>query len=87
MTRLTAEEIEKLLDQLIGFTEPVGDSAVDAVCRKNLLLLIDVTEHCLLRIAEASSWRNETWGSSAEVGQLAHAALQAFGRMIWEDTE
>lgn len=44
---LHADEIIRILDVLIGGTEPVGDEAVDEQREENLKTLIDVTNWCL----------------------------------------
>lgn len=73
---MDSETIIKVLDTLIGATEPIGDTRIDEVRMKNLKILVDVTNWCLdgfLRVKEAPCM-GETSISNAKF--LAQSAMQ-----------
>ncbi|MBQ7064146.1 MAG: hypothetical protein IJM90_04580 [Firmicutes bacterium] len=75
MTKLDSNEIIKLLDNLIGQTEAVGDSAQDEQIEKNLATLIDVTNWCLESVFQSSQTCGRAEGSMHRVGWRAKSAL------------
>ena len=75
MTKFNHNEIEKLLDTLIGNTEPVADSAIDEQINENLMLLIDTVNWCLDGVYDAARHRKSPYGSQRVVGERAYAAM------------
>lgn len=75
MTKFSHNEIEKLLDVLIGNTEPVADSAIDEKINENLMLLIDTVNWCLDGVYDAARHRKSSYGSQRSVGERAYAAM------------
>ena len=77
-----SKEIIKLLDNLIGGIEAIGESNADAWRLENLKILIDVTNWCLdnVRLArESGMGRPEA--SMHEIGWTAQCALDEW--KVW----
>lgn len=72
---MTAREITKVLDCLIGRTDPVADSAIDAEIKENVKVLIDVTNWCLDGLYQTASNRKSMYGSQRVVGELAYSSM------------
>jgi len=72
---MTAYEIIKVLENLIGGTEAVGDSAIDHKVEENLKTLIDVTNWCIDGINQSSCTRHRYEGSMSDVGERAFSAM------------
>ena len=86
MSKFNHMEIEKLLDALIGNTEPVADSAIDEKINENLMLLIDTVNWCLDGVYDAARHRNSPYGSQRVIGERAYAAMLEW--KVWlEDAE
>lgn len=75
MSKFNHNEIEKLLDVLIGTTCPVADSEIDRQIGENLMVLIDVINWCLDGVYSAASYRKSPYGSQMVVGERAYAAM------------
>lgn len=75
MTQFSSKEITKLMDVLIGNTEPVADSAVDEKVESNLKNLIDIVNWCLDGVYSAASYRKSPYHSEMAVGERAYAAM------------
>lgn len=75
-----SKEIVKIIDTLIGNTEPVADSAIDEKVNRNLMMLIDVINWCLDGVYDAARHRKSTYGSQRDVGERAYAAM-----IEWKD--
>ena len=75
MTKFNHNEIEKLLDAMIGETCPVADSEIDRQINENLMVLIDVINWCLDGVYSAASYRKSPYGSQMVVGERAYAAM------------
>ena len=80
MKRMTSQEICKLLDILIGPTEPVADSAIDVEREENLKTLIDIDNWVFDRLYDAAKHRKEPYYSSSKVGERAYGAI-----LEWKD--
>lgn len=88
MTRkFECKEITKVIDALIGATDPVADSTIDREINENLMTLIDVTNWCLDGIYSAASNRKSPYGSQRDVGERAYAALLEYGEWIKQTEE
>ena len=81
MDRLTSQEIIKVLDNLIGGTEAVGDSWADEKIMLNLKTLIDVTNWCLDGVNQSSGTMGRSEGSMHNIGWTANCALDEW--RVW----
>ncbi len=80
MEKMTSREICKLLDIIIGKTEPVADSAVDDEREENFQTLIDIGDWVLDGLFYAAEHRKDPYYSSRAVGERAYAAM-----LEWKD--
>ena len=80
MKRMTCQEICKLLDIVVGPTEPVADSAIDVEREENLQTLIDIGNWVLDGLYYAAKHRKEPYYSSRKVGERAYGAM-----LEWKD--
>lgn len=80
MKRMTGQEICKLLDIVIGPTEPVADSAIDIEREENLKTLIDIGNWVLDGLYYAAEHRKEPYYSSSKVGERAYSTM-----LEWKD--
>lgn len=81
--KLNSQEIIKVLDELIGRTEAVGDLWADEEIEKNLMTLIDVINWCLDGVYQSSSTKDRIEYSMRIVGSRAYEAL--FDYKKWLD--
>lgn len=85
--RLTSNEIIKLLRNLIGPVEAVGETNADIVRLNNLKTLIDVTDWCLDGIQFASDSARGRWETSMqEIGKTAIDTLCNYAEWLNEFT-
>lgn len=77
--------IIEVLDKLIGETEPVADSAIDAERFDNLETLISVTSELLARIGEVSKSDLTMYGSAEKCIVRAQKALKGFAEDIKDE--
>ena len=75
MDKLNSREIIKLLDNLIGTTEAVGETNADDKIYKNLQTLIDVTNWCLDGIYQSSETCGRPEASMHNIGWVARCTL------------
>lgn len=68
MKKISGEYIAIVTLNLIGPTEPVGDSTIDAQVSDNLEKLIDVADYIFDDLARAADHANDQWHSSRKVG-------------------
>lgn len=73
-------EVTKILNALIGMTEPTADSALDEVVAENLKMLIDVVNWCLDGMYYSAGYRKSPFGSARAIGERAYAAM-----LEWKD--
>ena len=73
-------EITKLLNLLIGGTEPVEDSSIDAKVMDNVKTLIDVVNWCFDGLYDTARHRKSPYGSAMDIGERAYSAL-----LEWEE--
>lgn len=85
--RLTAWDIDLLLDRVIGSTTAIGDSAADHRIEENLDVLIDVTNRLMDKIYESSRTSDSPYGSMAFIGAKARKALQEICETYIERSE
>lgn len=75
MKKMTSIEIYKLLDIIVGDTEPVADSHIDAEREENIKTLIDIGDWVLDELHHAANHRKDPYYSSQKVGERAYAAM------------
>ena len=68
-------EIIKILNALVGMTEPTADSAIDENVEENLKVLIDVVNWCLDEMYYSARYRKSPYGSARAIGERAYAAM------------
>lgn len=73
-------EITKLMNVMIGGTEPYADSAIDEKIDSNLRTLIDVINWCLDGMYDAARYRKSEYRSARDIGERAYASL-----LQWKD--
>lgn len=84
MDGLESNEITKVMNILIGDTEPVGDTWADKQRFDNLYKLCYVTDWCLDRIATASESFNKPEASVRDIGTTAKEYLTDVKKWIEE---
>lgn len=80
MDKMTSTEICKLLEIIVGATEPVADSAIDEEREQNLKTLIDIGDWVLDGLLYAANHRKDLHYSSKTVGERAYATM-----LDWKD--
>lgn len=75
VSEFKCHEITKVINKLIGATDPVADSNIDSIVKENVKLLIDVTNWCLDGLYQTASNRHSPYGSQHDVGELAYSAM------------
>ena len=73
--KLNSREIIKVVDQLVGHTTAVGDSAMDEIIDNNLRNLIDLVNWALDGIADSARTRHRWEASMRNTGERAFSAL------------
>lgn len=73
--KMTSREICKLLETVVGNTEPVGDSAIDPRIEENLKTMIDIGNWVLDGLLYAADHRKDPYYSSQVVGERAYATM------------
>jgi hypothetical protein len=87
MAKLDSKEIIKVLDNLIGGTEAVGDAWADQKIEKNLMTLIDVANWCIDGVAQSSETKDRTEWSMRRIGERAFGALLDWKKWLTERSE
>lgn len=80
MEKMTSREICKLLEIVVGETEPIADSAIDHLREENLKTLIDIGDWVLDGLLYVAEHRKDPYYSSRKVGERAYAAM-----LEWKD--
>jgi hypothetical protein len=75
MSRLTSEEVQKVIGRLIGYTEPEGDTYIDETRLYNTKLLVDIAYSLIDELCEVARYRERYESSMKEIGQTAHNCL------------
>lgn len=75
MTRMTSREICKLLEIVVGATEPIADSAIDPIREENLETLIDIGDWVLDGLLYVAEHRKDHYYSSRTIGERAYATM------------
>lgn len=85
--KFDSQTICDLLDNLIGETEPVADSAKDDKIEKNLMTLIDVLDWCLDGIYYAAKHHHSEYDSERRVGNRSYAVLDEIEKWCHKKVE
>lgn len=80
MDKMTSSEICKLLDIIVGKTEPVANSAIDNEREENLKTLIDIGDWVLDGLLYAACHRKDPYYSNHSIGERAYAVM-----LEWKD--
>lgn len=80
MDKMTPSEICKLLNIIVGKTEPIADSAIDPKREENLKTLIYIGNWVLDELFYAAEHRKDPYYSSHSIGERAYAAM-----LEWKD--
>lgn len=80
MDKITSREICKLLEVVVGNTEPIADSTIDAEREENLKTLIDIGDWVLDGLLYAAEHHKDPYYSSKTVGERAYATM-----LEWKD--
>ena len=75
MSILKSDEITKMVDLMIGRTDPAGDSAIDHDREENLKKLIDLVDWCFDGMYDAARHRKSFERSVRDIGERAYAAM------------
>lgn len=85
--KMTANEITRLLNILIGTVCPVADSDADRDINENLMTMIDVVNWMLGYMYDSASHRKSPYGSAQVVGERAYAAMLEWKKWLAEIEE
>lgn len=91
MAKLNSDEIIKLLDALVGSTEPVGETNYDSQVYENFKTVVDICDWCLDRVLLARQYIGRPEWSMHEVGFKAQGCLQEWKEWLdqrekeWEE--
>lgn len=68
-------EITKMLDTMIGGTEPVADSTIDSIVKDNVEVMTSVIDWCLDGMQRTASYRKSDYASQREIGEYAYSVI------------
>lgn len=85
--KMTAPEIIRLLEILIGPTTAIGETNADERILANLRTLIDVANWCVDGVFQSSETMGRSAWSMHKVGYEAKCALDEWRRMMREVQE
>lgn len=75
MSTFQSDEITKMVNLMIGRTDPAGDSAIDHEREENLKKLIDLVNWCLDGVYDSARHRKSFEGSVRDIGERAYSSL------------
>lgn len=87
MEKMTSREICKLLEIIVGETEPVADSAIDNKREENLKTLIDIGNWVLDGVLYAAEHWKDPYYSSRFIGERAYAAMLEWNNWLAQKEE
>lgn len=87
MDKMTSREICKLLEIVVGKTEPIADSAIDPIREENLKTLIDIGDWVLDGLLYAAEHRKEPYYSSQTIGERAYATMLEWKEWLTQKEE
>lgn len=73
-------EITKMIDDMIGETEPVADSMKNSIVKDNVEVMTSVIDWCLDGMVRTASYRKSEYASQREIGEYAYSAM-----LNWKD--
>ena len=73
--KMTSREICKLLENVVGSTEPIADTAIDDVVSENLKTLIDIGDWVLDGLLYTAEHKKDPYYSSRTIGERAYACM------------
>lgn len=82
MTTMTAEEIIKLVDVLIGETTACGESNADERIDANLRKVIDLVDYLFGEVMWSAKTRHRCEGSMRQIGERAFSAMCEWKRWL-----
>lgn len=82
--KFTSNEITKILEKLMGYIMPIGDTYHDDMAYENLLTHIEVTTWCLERIYEVAEFHDRSEWSMQRSGEKALKYLSKLNTNISE---
>lgn len=82
MNEFTDTEIIKLLDKLIGCTEPQGDYEIDERVIANLQILFGIADWCLDGVFQAAEHRKSYAHSEKDIGDMAYKEMADWKRWL-----
>lgn len=74
---MSSDTIIEVVDNLVGEVEAVGETWEDKRRLENLKKMIDLSDHLLRQIYEASLTRNRVEASMKKIGETAYDYLQS----------
>ena len=87
MDKMTSREICKLLEIVVGKTEPIADSAIDTIREENLKTLIDIGDWVLDGLLSAAEHRKDPYYSSQTIGERAYATMLEWKKWLAQKEE
>lgn len=84
MEKLTSNEIIKLLDALVGSTEPIGETNYDLEVVDNLQKVVDICDWCLDRVVIARTYLGRPELSMHQIGYKAQCIMQEWEEWLAE---
>lgn len=87
MEKMSSREICKLLENIVGDTEPVADSTVDEIREKNLMTLIDIGDWVLDGLYCVALHRKDPYYSCQNAGERAYATMLEWKEWLLQKEE
>lgn len=84
---MKSETILEVVDELVGCTEPYGDTNIDEVRYENQEKLIDLVMDGIETLIKNSKYRYRTEYSMYKIGDRAYASLKELYNIIKYDVE
>ena len=81
-SKLDGGEISRVLDCLIGETEPTGESDKDRIRLENVYKLWEVTRHCINKLMNTEEYFSDERASVYKIGRAAQDALEEICEII-----
>lgn len=75
MNKMKSSEICKLLEIIVGESEPIADSAIDEIREENLKTLIDIGNWILDGLLYTAEHHKDPYFSSQAIGERAYATM------------
>lgn len=79
---MKSETILEVVGELVGYTEPYGDSAVDEIRYENQEKIIDLIVNGIEDLIKNSKYRHRAEYSMRKIGDRAYKSLEELYQMI-----